>query len=108
MSERTDGRRASSHQRVPARTIKSPLSPGTGLAIAARHAPACHPCAAPRRAPDATCSPCTFDCANASGRPLQRLVRGGWQALHTTLEGSDRRLPAYVTREVERALSCRD
>lgn len=35
-------------------------------------------------------------------------MRGGWLALQATLVVSDHRLPAYVTREVERALSCGD
>jgi hypothetical protein len=49
---------------------------------------------------------CTVDRTNGSGRPLQRLVRRGWGALCATLQVADRALPAFVTREVEQALSC--
>jgi hypothetical protein len=52
--------------------------------------------------------PCSVDQANTSGRPLRRVVRSGWDALRQTLEAADRRLPAYVTREVERTLACGD
>ena len=59
-------------------------------------------------APTVPCPPCTLDCANTRVRPLQRLVRRGWDALQATLADADRSLPAFVTHEVERALSCGD
>ncbi len=58
-----------------------------------------------RLAPAVPCPPCTLDCANTRIRPLQRLVRRGWDALEATRDKADRRLPAFVTEEVERALA---
>jgi hypothetical protein len=63
---------------------------------------------AARPAPTVPCPPCTLDCANTRIRPLQRLVRRGWEALQATLADADRSLPAFVIHEVERALSCGD
>jgi hypothetical protein len=51
---------------------------------------------------------CTLDGANRRGRPLQEIVRRGWDALQATLADADRGLPGFVVREVERALSCGD
>jgi len=63
---------------------------------------------AARLAPAVPCPPCTLDRANTRIWPLQRLVRRGWDALQATLADADRSLPALVTHEVERALSCGD
>lgn len=44
----------------------------------------------------------------ASGDLLHRVVREGWAELRAALQASDRYLPGYVVREVERYLWCGD